>query len=122
MPRLVTIFVDDNPASSGDYANITGNMLGAGSLVKTGPGLLIVSGTNSFNGSITVSQGELMMQNNSNPNFALGGVTVASGTTLGFGGGSSATAFSGAINTSGTVHFTGYDTVTLTGPISGSVP
>ena len=52
-----TVFVDDNPASSGDYAMMSGNISGSGSLVKTGPGTLIVSGTNSsYTGGITVQR------------------------------------------------------------------
>ena len=70
-----TIFVDDNPNSTGDFArlsgyindNTVGNSTGAwnGGINKTGPGRLILSGDNDYGdgkgyaGATTISQGVL---------------------------------------------------------------
>lgn len=54
-----TIQVDDNPNSSSDNAVISGNITGTGGVVKTGDGLLILSGTNNYSAATTISGGVL---------------------------------------------------------------
>ncbi|MBP7949235.1 MAG: autotransporter-associated beta strand repeat-containing protein [Verrucomicrobiales bacterium] len=60
---------------------LSGNLTGAGSLVKTGAGTLVLSGAaNSYAGTTTVNGGTLLV---SGTNTGLGLVTVGSGGTLG---------------------------------------
>lgn len=57
-----TIQVNDNPTTTADYAVISSaivNGTGTAGLTKTGPGMLLLSGTNSYNGTTTVSGGQL---------------------------------------------------------------
>ena len=53
-----TIQVDDNPTTGGDYAVISGvisNGTGTYGIQKTGNGLLMLSGTNTYSGTTTIS-------------------------------------------------------------------
>ena len=54
-----TIQVDDNPNATGDYAEITGSISGAGGIVKNGAGVLKLSGANSYTGNVTINGGVL---------------------------------------------------------------
>ena len=54
-----TIFVDDNPNSTADYAVMSGGISGAAGIVKTGTGLLKLTGTNNYTGTTTISGGVL---------------------------------------------------------------
>jgi autotransporter-associated beta strand protein len=56
-----TIFVDDNPASTTDWAVMSGSISGSAGIVKTGPGKLVLSGTNVYAGRTTVSGGTLVL-------------------------------------------------------------
>ena len=69
-------------ANSGTLANVR-EINAGGSLVKTGPGVLILSGTNSYTGNTTISGGTLSIQQ---PNLASNStVTVAGGALLNLG-------------------------------------
>ena len=52
-----TIFADSGTAAA--YAVISGNIIGTGGLIKTGPGTLALTGTSGYNGSTTISGGAL---------------------------------------------------------------
>ncbi len=54
-----TIQVDDNPNTDSDYAEITGAISGSGGIVKSGAGVLKLSGSNSYSGTVTISGGAL---------------------------------------------------------------
>ena len=55
-----TIQVDDNPNSSSDIAEITGNISGSAGIVKSGAGVLKLSGANSYAGNTTINGGVLL--------------------------------------------------------------
>ena len=54
-----TIQVDDNPNSTADNAVISGQITGTGGIVKTGNGLLKLTGANDYTGSTTIAGGIL---------------------------------------------------------------
>jgi fibronectin-binding autotransporter adhesin len=58
-----TICVEDNPNSTSDYAQVSGNITGAGAsgLTKTGSGLLKLTGINNYPGITTVAGGILQV-------------------------------------------------------------
>lgn len=79
LPSSITV----NSTSDYDFTATTGNFIGgAGTLVKSGAGVLTLGGANTFSGNITVNAGVLK----ANASSALGGngktVTIASGATL----------------------------------------
>ena len=55
---LRTVIVGDNPATSNDFATLSGS-LSNGGLIKTGNGLLLLSGNNVFTGGLEVGNGIL---------------------------------------------------------------
>ncbi len=77
-----TIRVNDNPESSADYAVLSGILSGAGSsgLNKTGAGLLVLSGNNSYTGTTTIAAG--ILQANHASALGVGGNIVLAGGTL----------------------------------------
>ncbi|HUH56641.1 MAG TPA: autotransporter domain-containing protein, partial [Rhodanobacter sp.] len=61
-----------------------GTLAGTGSLTKTGSGTLTFNGSNPFSGATTVSDGKLVVGDDSHAGATLGGtVTIASGALLG---------------------------------------
>ena len=57
-----TINVDDNPATGADYAAISGVISygsGTAGIIKTGSGVLLLSGANTYNGTTTISGGAI---------------------------------------------------------------
>lgn len=104
--------------------NVTGSLadnFGAGSLVKTGNGVMVFSsGGNSYSGGTTISAGTLQIGDGSASNGSLpGNVTVNSAGTLAF---ANPTAFSWAGNISGggITSLTGAGPLTITGSIIGT--
>ncbi len=74
-----TIRVDDNPNSSGDFATLSGG-LSNGGLNKTGPGQLVLAGSNvSYTGGTTIGAGKLTLRDTTNAGF-LAGAIVNGGT------------------------------------------
>ncbi len=54
-----TIFVDDNPDSTADYAVMSGAISGSAGITKTGNGMLSLTGNNSYDGPTTIGGGIL---------------------------------------------------------------
>ncbi len=54
-----TIQVDDNPNSINDLAEISGAISGSGGIIKSGDGVLKLSGANGYNGTTSISGGVL---------------------------------------------------------------
>ena len=93
-----TIQVDDNPNATGDYAEITGSISGAGGIVKNGAGVLKLSGANSYTGNVTINGGVLQAGIN-------GGTGIPTNNFLTINGGVlqvlDATSFTRSLGTSG---------------------
>ena len=54
-----TIFVDDNPNSTADYAVMSGVISGSAGITKTGSGLLSLTASNTYTGTTTISGGSM---------------------------------------------------------------
>jgi fibronectin-binding autotransporter adhesin len=67
-----------------DSAATINNLTFQGGLTKTGTGTLTLSGTNTYDGNIAVSQGTLLLTNVGAASTAAGHINVADGATLGF--------------------------------------
>lgn len=79
-------------------AEVQSTLTGTVGLNKTGPGALILSGSNSYSGGTTVSAGALLVANTGGSATGTGIVTVAAGATLGGNG-----TLSGAVTVNGRV-------------------
>jgi autotransporter-associated beta strand protein len=78
------IQVIDNPAASGDWAVLSGQVSSSGTsggITKAGDGVLVLSGANTYTGATTVAAGSLYV--NGSLNAQTSTVTVNSGATLG---------------------------------------
>ena len=80
-----TVTVNDNPARGGDFATLSG-VLSNGSIVKTGPGTLSLTGLNTYSGATTISEGAIRATSGTGlpaaSNLILsGGVLEGTGTT-----------------------------------------
>ncbi|MCA0014763.1 autotransporter-associated beta strand repeat-containing protein [Mesorhizobium sp. B292B1B] len=93
---------------------------GPGSLTKTGPGTLVLSGTNDYSGGTTVSTG--ILRAGSTSAFGTGAMTVAGGATLDLANNSNSVgALGGSGNvTLGTARLTINGSGTFSGVISGA--
>jgi autotransporter-associated beta strand protein len=82
------IHVFDNTSSSGDVASLSGTITGTvqSDLLKTGGGVLELTGNNNFAGNTLVSAGTLLVNNTAGNGTGTGTVVVFSGATLGGGG------------------------------------
>jgi rhamnogalacturonan endolyase len=67
----------------GNNTTFSGNIGGAGFVVKDGTGVLALTGANTYSGGTTVSNGVLMINNVSGSGMGSGAVAVNSGGTLG---------------------------------------
>lgn len=80
------IRVIDNPASSADRTILSGGLLnfssGSQGLLKTGDGVLVLSGASDYSGGTVVRAGTLIVNNTAGSGTGSGGVTVSSGATL----------------------------------------
>jgi autotransporter-associated beta strand protein len=80
-----TINVDDNPATAADFTVMSGiisNGTGTARLIKTGDGLLVLNGINTYNGGTSVNGGVLSAPNPSALGVMGRQINVASGATL----------------------------------------
>jgi fibronectin-binding autotransporter adhesin len=76
-----TIQVGDSSAAGADYtATIAAEITGTAGLVKTDAGTLVLSGTNSYTGGTTVSDGILRIASDANLGDAAGGLAFGGGT------------------------------------------
>ena len=108
------IQVDDNPGSSADYAVVSGdisNSNGTAAIIKSGVGLLVLTGNNTFNGTTTIISGSLQVGDGGATGVLSGDVT--NNTTLIFNRSDDIT-FSGAIANSGRLIQQGAGMLTLT--------
>ena len=77
LPHTQTFFVD-----SGSTLNVTGDLVptsganNTGGIIKTGPGMMVLSGSNTYTGSTTVNDGTLVVQY---PDSLLDGSNVSVG-------------------------------------------
>jgi autotransporter-associated beta strand protein len=77
--------IDIANGGSFNALNVSSTIAGAGGLTKTGPGLLVLAGTNNYGGSTNIVAGELDV-GNSHAIPSTSAVTIASGAALGLGG------------------------------------
>jgi autotransporter-associated beta strand protein len=70
-----------------DSQTFSNPISGSGSLVKQGAGILTLSGANSYDGATTLSDGLLVVTNNSALGSAVGGTTVVGTRAIGLSGG-----------------------------------
>ncbi len=103
--------IETTAAKSNDFSGV---ISGAGKLTKTGDGILVLSGANSYSGTTTVSKGTLQIGNGSTTGSITGTVDIASGATLTFKR-SDAYTYSDVIKGAGALHQDGSGTLTLTG-------
>ena len=72
-----SVQVDDNGNTGADFATMSGVLSGvAGGLNKTGGGILVLTGSNSYGGTTTITQGTLVVS-------SLGNSAVAGNTSIG---------------------------------------
>ncbi|MDR0353899.1 MAG: autotransporter domain-containing protein [Opitutaceae bacterium] len=103
-------------AQTSDAAH-AGNITGAGALVKTGPGALTLSGSNSHTGGTDVREGALAGTTSS----LVGDITVQAAATLIFAQDTDGL-YAGDITGAGLIEKTGAGKVVLTGTYAGSRP
>ena len=106
-------------ASGLDGQSFSGNISGYGSLTKIGDGTLTLTGTNTYSGGTTISDGILQLGNGSTNGSVTGSIVVNANGALRFNSGSNQT-FSGGISGSGTITKSGGGTLTLLGSNSAS--
>lgn len=74
-----TVWVNDNPLSSADFATLSG-ILSNGGLTKDGPGLLVLKGGQTYTGVTTIAAGTLKLA--AGATMASGAYDVTAGATL----------------------------------------
>ncbi|WP_162375614.1 autotransporter domain-containing protein [Ancylobacter sp. TS-1] len=116
----VTLAASSGLTAGGDDSSTTfsGTIAGAGGLTKTGDGLLILTGTNTFTGVTTISAGTLQIGDGGTTGSLAG--DVVNNASLVFDR-SDTYAFTDAITGSGAVTFTGGGTVLFSASYTGAV-
>jgi autotransporter-associated beta strand protein len=107
-------FLNSSPSQNWTVSAPVG---GAGSLVKTGVGTLVLSGANTYSGGTTVNAGTLLVNSNSALGDSAGGLSLQGGTLK-----TSAAISSGrgvSLSGGGTVDTNGFDS-TLSGVVGGT--
>ncbi|MBN2580810.1 MAG: autotransporter-associated beta strand repeat-containing protein [Pirellulales bacterium] len=113
-----TVQVDDNPNSSADYAVLSGilsNSTGTAGIIKTGTGLLLLTGDNTFNGVTTISEGTIQIGNGGTTGCVSG--NIANDSILVFNR-SDNYAFAKSISGTGSLIQQGPGVLTLTGSMT----
>ncbi len=100
--------------TNGNNVTFASALTGAGGLTKSGLGNLLLTGSNTFSGSIAVNAGTLQIGASGTTGSIASDVTIASGAVLRFAR-SNSLGFSNAIGGAGTVEKTGAGTTTLSG-------
>ncbi len=117
--RTVDIHGGTTGATVATLSGVIRSSSGTAGLIKTGAGMLMLTGTNTFTGPVTINTGVLRLGNNSagtlgSGNYA-GNISIASGSTLQLWS-SSAQTLSGVISGAGVLQKANGGTLTLTGP------
>lgn len=100
--------------TNGQEVTLAGNLTSVGgSLTKSGSGMLILAGTNTYTGGTTISSGTLQIGNGSTSGSLVGNITNSSGSLLVFRR-SDEIEFGGSISGGGEVRHEGSGTLTLT--------
>ncbi len=101
---------------SANAGTISSILAGSGNLTKTGAGTLVLTGTNTYSGTTTISAGTLQVGNNGATGLVgTGAVSVASGATLAFNRASGANQVSANLSGSGDVTKSGAGEMSITG-------
>jgi M6 family metalloprotease-like protein/uncharacterized repeat protein (TIGR02543 family) len=105
--------------ASATFSGIIRNSSGTAGLIKTGAGLLVLSGANIYNGDTTISEGMLSIGNNSAGTLGAGNyggnISVANGSTLRIWS-TAAQTLGGEISGDGSLHKAYQGALTLSGP------
>jgi len=91
----------------------TGTIGGGGALVMAGPGTLTLTGSNTYTGGTTISNGTLQLGDGSSNGYVQGNILILNNAALTFANGTAQT-FSGAISGSGSLTKTGSGLLGLT--------
>ncbi|WP_431470279.1 autotransporter-associated beta strand repeat-containing protein [Sphingosinithalassobacter sp. LHW66-3] len=116
-PQSIVRVGDGSTAGAATRATIANVLGGAGGLVKSDLGTLILAGANSYTGGTTVSGGVLQIGDGGTSGSIIG--DVVTNATLAFNRSDAAT-FGGAISGTGMLVQAGSDTLTLTGAATHS--
>jgi len=108
-----------NPAA---VVTLGGVASGPGSLVKSGPGRLILSNANTYSGGTTVAGGVLQVGDGIGGGSLAGNVSINAGATLAFSRSDAAATFPGNITGAGGVSVLGPGTTTFSGSLSHTGP
>ncbi|HWA61746.1 MAG TPA: autotransporter domain-containing protein, partial [Caulobacteraceae bacterium] len=114
-----TLRVGDGTAAGAGYtATVNSAIAGAGGLIKTDLGTLVLGGSNTFTGGVTVNGGFVQVSSDANLGAAGGAVTLNGGglATTGSFASARTLAFAGP----GTIRTAGGTSLTLTGPLTGT--
>ncbi|CDX29442.1 Outer membrane autotransporter barrel domain (modular protein) [Mesorhizobium sp. ORS 3359] len=117
-PQAIIRVGDGTLGGAAYMAAIASNLTGAGQLVKTDLGTLVLTGANSYSGGTAISGGTLRVSSDSNLGDAVGALSFDNGATL-QNTGAFGSARNVTLNTGGGTFQTDAD-LTLSGPIGGA--